>query len=303
VTLVAAVKLVLHLSHFNWPVAPDRFGQVLAEIAALAEEGGFDGIATADHLWQHPIMGGPEANCLEAYTTLAFLAAHSRSVRLLTVVTGAHFRHPAVLAKTVTTLDVLSGGRAWLGIGAGHYQEECEGLGLAFPSLAQRYELLEDALEVCRRMWAGDHGDDRRFDGHQISATRLLNVPQALHRPRPPILIAGVGERRTLALVARYADACSLRPGPEIPAKLDVLRRHCEAAGTDYERIERTCAFAFDPDDGGAATNELIEQLRRLAALGIETVIGRLDGDDPRATIDRLARHVVPVAADLTATR
>jgi F420-dependent oxidoreductase-like protein len=292
------VKLVVHLSHYNWAASPDQFGQVLADIGALADEGGFDGVATADHLWQHPIMGGPEANLLEAYTTLAFLAAHTQSVRLLTVVTGVHFRHPALLAKTVTTLDVLSGGRAWLGIGTGHYAEECEGLGIPFPPQATRYELLEDALEVCRRMWAGERGEDGRFAGHHVRAERLLNVPQALQRPRPPILIAGEGERRTLALVARYADACSLRPSPAIPAKLDVLRRHCEDAGTDYERIERTCAFAFAPDNSGPATRELIEQLRWLAGLGIQTVIGRLEGDDPRGTIERLARHVVPVATE-----
>src|SRR5262245_50339534 len=191
------MKLVLHLSHYNWGFPTDQLGAVLADVAGLAEDGGFDGIATADHLWQHPVMGGPEANCLEAYTTLAFLAAHSRSIRLLTVVTGVHFRHPALLAKTVTTLDVLSGGRAWLGIGTGHYQEECDGLGVSFPPQATRYELLEDALEICIRMWAGEHGDSRAFDGHHVRAARLLNVPQALRPPRPGILHAGVGERRT----------------------------------------------------------------------------------------------------------
>jgi F420-dependent oxidoreductase-like protein len=297
------VKLVLHLSHFNWAAPTSEFGQVLADVATLAEEGGFDGIATADHLWQSPWMGGPEASFLEGYTTLAFLAAHTRTVRLLTVVSGAHFRLPAVLAKTVTTLDVLSGGRAWLGIGAGHYEEECEGLGVPFPPAATRYELLEDALEVCTRMWEGEHGSDGPFEGHHVRARRLLNLPQALQRPRPPILIAGVGERRTLPLVARYADACSLRPGPEIPAKLDVLRRHCEAAGTDFDRIERTCAFAFAPDDGGPATAELLEQLRWLDSLGIETVIGRVDGDDPRTCIERLARHVLPAVGEVQASR
>jgi alkanesulfonate monooxygenase SsuD/methylene tetrahydromethanopterin reductase-like flavin-dependent oxidoreductase (luciferase family) len=240
-------------------------------------------------------MGGPERNFLEAYTTLAFLAAHTRTLRLLTVVSGAHFRSPALLAKTVTTLDVLSRGRAWLGIGAGHYAEECEGLGAPFPPLAERYELLEDALELCTRMWAGDHGDDGRLDGHHVHASRLLNLPQALQRPRPPILIAGTGERRTLALVARYADACSLRPGPEIPAKLDVLRRHCEAAGTDYDRIERTCAYAFTPGDADG----LVEQLRGLAGLGMQTVIGRVDGDDPRTTMEWVAREVKPRLADV----
>jgi alkanesulfonate monooxygenase SsuD/methylene tetrahydromethanopterin reductase-like flavin-dependent oxidoreductase (luciferase family) len=204
-----------------------------------------------------------------------------------------------VLAKTVTTLDVLSGGRAWLGIGAGHYREECEGLGVPFPPLATRYELLEDALELCTRMWSGEHGDDRGFDGHHVHATRLLNLPQSRQRPHPPILVAGDGERRTLPLVARYADACSLRPTPDIPRKLDVLRRHCDEAGTDYERIERTCAFAFTVDDGGPVTRKLIDQLGWLASLGVETVIGRVEGIEQRAPIELLARHVVPVAAEM----
>jgi F420-dependent oxidoreductase-like protein len=294
------VKLVLHLADFGWPVAPEALPALLADAAALAEAGGFDGIAVGDHLWQHPIMGGPEGACLEAYTTLAYLAAHTRSMRLMTLATGVHFRHPAVLAKTVTTLDVLSGGRAWLGIGTGHYQEECDGLGVPFPSNTVRYELLEDALELCTRMWDGEHGDDRAFEGHHVHARRLLNLPQALQRPHPPILIAGDGEHRTLPLVARYADACSLRPSPEIPHKLDVLRRHCDNAGTDFERIERTCVFAFSPDDGGPKCAELVEQLRWLASLGIDTVIGRVEGLEQRTPIEQLARHVLPAAAELS---
>jgi F420-dependent oxidoreductase-like protein len=297
------MKLVVHLSDFGWPAATDELPGLLVDIAELTDGGGFDGIAVADHLWQHPMMGGPEGACLEAYTTLAFLAAHSSSTRLMTLATGAHFRHPGVLAKMVTTLDVLSGGRAWLGIGAGHYQEECEGLGVPFPPLSERYELLEDAVEICLRMWSGEQGDDGPFDGHRVRAQRLLNVPQAISRPHPPVLIAGDGERRTLALVARYADACSLRPTPDIPHKLDVLRRHCDDAGTEFERIERTCAYAFAPDDGGTATRELLERLQWLAGLGIDTVIGRLDGDDPRVTLERLARYVVPAATELEARR
>jgi ketosteroid isomerase-like protein len=148
-------------------------------------------------------------------------------------------------------------------------------------------------------MWRDEQGDDGSFEGAHVRAERLLNVPQALQRPRPGILIAGGGEVRTLALVARYADACSLRPGPEIPHKLDVLHRHCDEAGTDFERIERTCAFAFEPDDGGPATKQLIDNLGWLADLGIDTIVGRVDGDDPRTTIERLARHLVPAARDL----
>jgi F420-dependent oxidoreductase-like protein len=297
------VKLVVHLADFGWPVDPAELPALLADVAALSEAGGFDGIAVGDHLWQHPIMGGPQGACLEAYSTLAYLAAHTQSVRLMTVATGVHLRYPAVLAKTVTTLDVLSGGRAWLGIGSGHYEEECIGLGVPFPPLRERFELLEDALEMCVRMWSGDHGDDRPFDGHHVHAGRLLNLPQSRQRPHPPILVAGDGERRTLPLVARYGDACSLRPTPEIPRKLDVLRRACDEAGTDFDRIERTCAYAVRADDGGTATRELLGQLQWLAGLGIYTVILRVDGLEQRRPLELLARDVVPVAADMAGRR
>jgi F420-dependent oxidoreductase-like protein len=293
------VKLVLHLSDFGWPIESAAFPAVLRDIAAGTEANGFDGIAVADHLWSHPMMGGPETACLEAYTTLTYLAAHTDRVRLLTVATGAHFRHPAVLAKTVSTIDVLSGGRVWLGIGAGHYQEECDGLGVAFPPLATRYGLLEDALEVCCRMWAGDHGDDQPYEGHHVAAERLLNLPQPLRSPRPPILVAGDGERRTLPLVARYADACNLRPTPDIPHKLDVLRRHCDAAGTDFDRIERTAAFELAADDGGSRTTELLDRLRWLAGMGIDTVVGRVPGVDQITPLERIGRHVLPAVAEL----
>jgi F420-dependent oxidoreductase-like protein len=295
------MKLVAHISDFGWPVPADKLPGLLADYAELAEASGFDGIAVADHMWQHPIMGGPYGASLEAYSTLAFLAAHSRSARLMTTVTGVHFRYPGVLAKTVTTLDVLSGGRAWLGIGTGHYEEECVGLGVPFPPTRERYEQLEDALEVCLRMWRGEHGDDGPYDGHHVHAGQLLNAPQSRQRPHPPILVAGEGERRTLPLVARYADACNLRPTPEIPRKLDVLRRLCDGAGTDFGHIERTCAFAFDADDGGPATRQLLDQLRWLAGLGIETVIGRVEGDDPRRGLELLGRHVITPAAELEA--
>jgi len=203
-----------------------------------------------------------------------------------------------VLAKTVTTLDVLSGGRMWLGIGAGHEAEECEGLGVPFPSTAERFDQLEDTLEFCMRMWQGDRGTDAPFDGHNVHATRLLNLPQALGRPHPPILIAGIGERRTLPLVAKYADACSLQPSPDIPHKLDVLREQCARFGTDFDRIERTCAYAFDVDDGGPKVAALIEQLHGLADLGIDTVIGRVEHIEARRPLEWLARHVLPAVAE-----
>ena len=177
------------------------------------------------------------------------------------MVSGVHFRHPAVLVKAVTTLDVLSGGRAALGIGSGHYEEEARGLGIPFPPQRERFEMLEEAVQIALRMWSGESGDERPFEGKHYRPGCPLNLPQSLTRPHPPIMIAGDGEQKTLRLVARYANACSLRPSPEIPRKLDVLRRHCENEGRDYDEIEKTCAFAFDVGEDG-------EQARRADRAG-----------------------------------
>ena len=268
------MKLGLQLNSFDWNGGPEWFGRNLAEIGRVAEEADFDRIGVADHLWQHPIMGGPEANEPECYTTLAFLAASTDRIGLTAMVSGVHFRHPAALVKSATTLDVLSGGRAHFGVGSGHYEEEAQGLGIPFPPQRERFEMLEETVQIALRRWSGEHGDGRPFEGKHYRLGRPLNLPQSTSRPRPPIMIAGDGEKKTLRLVARYADACSLRPGPQVPGKLDLLRRHCEEEGTDYESIEKTCAFRFDVGQRGEKVDELIDQLRWLSGMGIETVIG-----------------------------
>jgi F420-dependent oxidoreductase-like protein len=256
------MKLGLQLNSFDWGGGLERFGRNLVEIGAAAEEAGFDRIAVADHVWQHPIMGGPEANEPECYTTLAFLAANTEQIGLTAMVSGVHFRHPAVLVKVVSTLDVLSGGRACFGVGSGHYEAEALGLGIPFPPQKERFARLEETLQIALRMWSGEHGDERPFAGEHYRLERPLNLPQSTSRPHPPIMIAGDGEKKTLRLVARYADACSLRPGSEVPAKLDVLRHHCEMEGRDYDAIEKTCAFRFDVGERGEKVEELIGQLR-----------------------------------------
>ena len=292
------MKLGVQLNSFDWTGGPVQFGSDLADIGKTAEEAGFDRIGVADHVWQHPIMGGPEADEPECYATLAFLAANTQRVKLTAMVSGVHFRHPAVLVKTVTTLDVLSGGRACFGVGSGHYEEETQGLGISFPLQKERFEMLEETVQIALRMWSGERGDERPFEGKHYRLGRPLNLPQSISRPHPPIMIAGDGEKKTLRLVARYADACSLRPGPQVSGKLAVLRRHCEAEGRDYEDIEKTCAYAFDVGEGGEKVEELIGQLRWLSGLGIETVIGFVRGVDKITPLEIIGRDVIPAVAD-----
>jgi F420-dependent oxidoreductase-like protein len=287
------------LNSFDWSGGPGRFGRNLADIGTIAEEAGFDRIGVADHVWQHPIMGGPEADEPECYSTLTFLAANTQRVKLTAMVSGVHFRHPAVLVKTVTTLDVLSGGRACFGVGSGHYEEETLGLGIPFPPQRERFEMLEETVQIALRMWNGERGDERPFEGKHYRLERPLNLPQSISRPHPPIMIAGDGERKTLRLVARYADACSLRPGPQVPGKLDVLRRHCEEEGRDYDSIEKTCAFAFDVGERGEKVEELIGQLRWLSEMGIETVIGFVPRVDRISPLEIIGREVIPAVANL----
>jgi F420-dependent oxidoreductase-like protein len=287
------------LNSFDWSGGPGRFGRNLADIGTIAEEAGFDRIGVADHVWQHPIMGGPEADEPECYSTLTFLAANTQRVKLTGMVSGVHFRHPAVLVKTVTTLDVLSGGRACFGVGSGHYEEETLGLGIPFPPQRERFEVLEETVQIALRMWNGERGDERPFEGKHYRLERPLNLPQSISRPHPPIMIAGDGERKTLRLVARYADACSLRPGPQVPGKLDVLRRHCEEEGRDYDSIEKTCAFVFDVGERGEKVEELIGQLRWLSEMGIETVIGFVPRVDRISPLEIIGREVIPAVANL----
>ena len=293
------MKLGLQLNSFDWAGGPERFARNLAEIGGAAEEAGFDRIGVADHVWQHPIMGGPEASEPECYATLSFLAANTQRVGLTAMVSGIHFRHPAVLVKSVTTLDVLSGGRAGFGVGSGHYPEETMGLGIPFPPQRERFEMLEETLQIALRMWSGAQGDGRPFEGEHYRLQRPLNLPQSISRPHPPIMIAGDGEKKTLRLVARYADACSLRPGPQVPDKLEVLRRHCKVEDRDYNSIEKTCAFAFDVGEGGEKVDELIGQLRWLSGMGIETVIGFVPDVDRITPLEIIGEKVIPAVAEV----
>ena len=292
------MKLGLHIPATAWEGGASRLGATLTEIVEVAEAVGFDTIDVADHLWQHPIMGGPEVSQIEAYTTLGFIAARTSRVRLFTLATAASYRHAGLLAKMVTTLDVLSGGRAMLGIGAGDYAEEAQGLGLPFPALGERFDLLEETVQACLRMWEGEQGSAQPFRGRHVQIERPLNVPQSLSRPHPPILIAGSGERRTLPLVARYADACNLRPSPELPHQLELLRTLCEQEGRDYDAIEITVPFGFDVGPDGSKVGELLGRLRWLASMGAETALGWVVGVDQITPLEIMGREVIPAAAE-----
>jgi F420-dependent oxidoreductase-like protein len=290
------MQIGVQIPDFTFPGGPARLGADLAAVARTADDAGFDYIAVMDHFFQIGLIGPPDREMLEAYTTLGYLAACSTRLKLLTLVTGAVYRHPGILAKTVTTLDVLSGGRAWLGIGAAWNDEESRGLGIPFPPVAERFERLEETLQICLQMW---RGDDSPYTGRHYQLERPLNSPQALSRPHPPILIGGGGERKTLRLVAKYADACNLFPGPDLARKLDVLRDHCEAEGRDYDEITKTCYFIFDPGEKGEKATQVVDQLSELAAMGFQAAIGAVANVWELTPLEIIGSEVIPAVADL----
>lgn len=229
-------------------------------------------LSVMDHVWQIHLVGPAEHEMLEAYTTLGFLAARTKRIELLAWVTAAVYREPGLLAKCVSTLDVLSGGRAWLGIGAAWNEEESVGLGLPFPSTAERFERLEETLQIFLQMCSDDESP---YEGKHYRLGRTLNSPQPLHRPHPPILIGGAGEKKTLRMVAQYAQASNLFPSRELEHKLDVLPGHCADLGRDYDEIEKTVMMPFDLGTDGEKVDDLLATLQDLAGLGIQHVQGR----------------------------
>jgi F420-dependent oxidoreductase-like protein len=295
-TTLPRVKLGLHVARFTYPGGPPTLRADLERICRTAEAAGFDRISVMDHVWQIHVNGPPEQEMLEAYTALGFMAAHTERVNLLTLVTGAVYRPPGLLAKMVTTLDVLSGGRAMFGIGAAWNEEEALGLGLPFAPLAERFERLEETIQICLQMWSGSDGP---YEGRRYSLARTLNSPQSLRRPHPPILIGGGGERKTLRLVARYAQACNLFNGPEVAHKLDVLRRHCKTEGRDYDEIEKTVSYRFDVGARGERVAETIEDLRRLSELGFTVAHGQVADMHTIAPLEIIGREVLPAVAGI----
>jgi F420-dependent oxidoreductase-like protein len=309
------MKWGLQVSDFTWPDAPRSIGPTFARVARDADQAGMASLWVMDHFFQIRISGeAPEAPMLEAYATLAFLAGLTHRIRLGTIVTSVAYRHPGVLIKAVTSLDVLSGGRVIFGVGAGAPWNELPagvsardvesyGLGIPFPSLAVRFEQLEEVLEIAHQMW---RGDEEPYAGKHYRLARPLNSPNALQRPHPPILIGGSGEQKTLRLVARYGDMCNLfdLPGTgfadDLSHKLDVLRQHCRDVGRDYDEIEKTTVTFVDlGDDRSRGLQQFVDHLDRLAELGIDhAIVG------PRGPWDDdTLRTVCSVIADVHAIR
>jgi F420-dependent oxidoreductase-like protein len=286
------MKIGLQIPDFSTPRGPERLGPELATVARTADDAGFEYIAVMDHFFQIPAVGPAEREMLEAYTTLGYLAACTSRAALLTVITGTVYREPGVLAKIVTTLDVLSKGRAWLGIGAAWNEQESRGLGIPFPPVAERFERLEETLQICLQMW---HGDESPYHGKHYQLERPLNSPQSLSRPHPPIMIGGGGEKKTLRLVARYADACNVFAGRDEARKLDVLRQHCEAVGRDYDTIYKTVYYAFNTSQGA---QRIIDDLGTLAGLGFDAAIGGVVNVWDVSPVEFIGSEIIPVAAD-----
>ena len=298
------MKIGLQITAFDWPGGPAAIGPTLARIVRQADDLGFDSIWVMDHFFQIRAVGPVEDPMLEGWTTLGYIAAHTSHARLGLMVGGVHYRAPGLWVKAATTLDVLSGGRAWLGIGAAWNERESRALGFPFPPLADRFEMLEETLRISHAMFAGERGTEEAFDGRQYHAERLLNSPQSISRPRVPIMVGGGGEKKTLRLVAQYADACNVFGSPEaIARKYEILRQHCLAVGRDPDEIERSTLQNIDPvlpgGGGRESVERIIERFGDLADAGAQHIIlGTHDADDARR-LDVIGRDILPAVRDL----
>ncbi|HET6819453.1 MAG TPA: LLM class F420-dependent oxidoreductase [Candidatus Limnocylindria bacterium] len=287
------MKFGLQINNFTWPGGAQMIGETLARVTRTADDVGFDSIWVMDHFFQIRGLGPPEAPMLEGMTALGFMAANSEKARLGLMVGGIHYRSPGLWIKATTTLDVLSQGRAWFGIGAAWNEEESSALGFPMPPLGQRFEWLEDTLRMAHAMWSGGTGTGERFEGRHVTASRLLNSPQALSKPRIPIMIGGGGERKTLRLVAQYADACNVFGGPDrIAHKYAVLRAHCERLGRPYDEIERSNLQSVDVESDSA--DEIVQRFGALGEAGAQHIIFSVRGVADTSRLERLGAEVLP---------
>jgi F420-dependent oxidoreductase-like protein len=297
------MRMGLQVPNFTWPGGAERLGETFGAIAERAEQAGLHSLWVMDHFFQIPNVGPVDTDMLEGYSALAFAAGRTRRIQLGTMVTGVTYRHPGLLVKTVTTLDVLSGGRAYLGIGAAWNEQEHRALGVPFPPTAERFERLEETLRIALQMWsdAGKLDTAQPFEGTHYHLDHTLNVPQSISRPHPPILIGGVGEQKTLRLVAQYGDGCNFfaRMGQEtLRHKLDVLRAHCERLGRPYEAIEKTALdhlrLSEDGHSGTVTVAQALDTYAQLGAMGFDHVIVSLPNVYEPEVFDKLREQIVP---------
>ena len=298
------MKIGLQIDSFTWPGGTEAIGPTLGRIARTAEDAGFDSIWLMDHFFQIRGVGPATDPMLEGWTTLGFLAGLTNHARLGLMVGGIHYRTAGLWAKTATTLDVLSGGRAWLGIGAAWNEEESRGLGFPMPPLGVRFEMLEEMLQITHGMWTGELGSEAAFAGRHYQADRLLNSPQALTRPHPPIMVGGGGEQKTLRLVAQYADATNVfGDGPRLAHKFRVLREHCERIGRNYQEIERTTLQDVAISAGGAGStrtpSRIVDSFGELADAGVQHVIIALHDVHDLSRLELVGRDVIPQIRNL----
>ena len=299
------MKIGLQIPDFTWPSYPNQIGSKLAEIARTADEQGFSSIWVMDHFFQIGSadrsrgLGPAEDEMLESYSALAYMAGFTKRATLGALVTGVIYRYPGLLVKTVTTLDVLSGGRAVLGLGAAWNEREAHGLGVPFPPVKERFERLEEALQIAKQMWSDNNGP---YIGKYFQLAETLCIPQPVTKPRPPILIGGIGEKKTLRLVAQYADACNVfaRMGNDsVQRKLDVLKGHCEKVGRDYNEIEKTTLSNVHLAPGRMTAKDVIEECRDLAALGVQHCIFNMPNVQDIKPLEIFGREIIPVVAGL----
>jgi alkanesulfonate monooxygenase len=284
------MDLGFHLAQLTFDSGREQLGRTLARVARDAEDGGIARLTVMDHFWQISAYGPPERDMLEAYTLLGFLAANTSKALLHTMVTGVVYREPGLLAKAVSSLDVLSGGRAGLGIGAAWNEEEARGLGLFFPSQRERFERLEEAIQIALQMWSDS---EEPYEGRHYRLGRTLSVPQTISQPRPYLLIGGVGERKTLRMVAQYADASNWFANADFRHLIDVLKGHCDAVGRDYATIEKTAQGRIDE---ATTRDSLLAELERLRGYGIRAVYFSSALGDPHRVVELLASVTGEVA-------
>jgi len=295
------MQVGLQVPYFTWPGGPEALGETFGAVAKRAEDAGFASLWVMDHFFQLPGLGPAETDMLEGYAALSFAAARTSRIKLGTMVTGVTYRHPGLLVKTATTLDVLSGGRAYLGIGAAWFEREHLGLGVPFPPVKERFERLEDALRIAKQMWSDDNGP---FAGTHFRLAETICVPRPLSNPHPPILIGGRGEKKTMRLVAKYGDAVNIVGAQMDDAGvdfvrhlLDVIRGHCEREGTDYGRIEKTALLTLMMRDGAGGRwitpDAARGLLRKFRDAGIDQAIFNMPDVDRPETLERVAQEII----------